>query len=165
MANRDSFSAEEWRLLRLAPAMVGSGVGAADPSGLFGALKEAASGAMGLASALRANAGLELFAALAADRSMPDMPDKKALVGEGSREQQIEHLKTTVLEQVRQAVALVAAKASPTEVDAYRKLLGDVAETAANASTEGGFLGFGGVRVSDKEKAYIAEVRRAAGLG
>ena len=37
-------------------------------------------------------------------------------------------------------------------------LLG-VAQQAAGASKEGGFLGFGGVRVSDKEKAFIAEVK------
>ena len=40
-----------------------------------------------------------------------------------------------------------------------------VAEDAANAAKEGGFLGFGGVRVSDKERAFIDEVSKAAGLG
>jgi len=30
-----------------------------------------------------------------------------------------------------------------------------VAQKAAEASKEGGFLGFGGVRVSDKEQAFI----------
>src|SRR5204862_5575650 len=50
---------------------------------------------------------------------------------------------------------------SPAEVDAYRKMLADIAEHAANASKEGGFLGFGGVRVSDKESAFISKVRRA----
>jgi hypothetical protein len=39
-----------------------------------------------------------------------------------------------------------------------------VAEQAANASKEGGFLGFGGVRVSDKEQAFISEVSKAAGV-
>ena len=66
---------------------------------------------------------------------------------------------------VKSAADLVARKASPAEADAYRKMLADVAEHAANASKEGGFLGFGGVRVSDKESAFISEVKRAAGLG
>ena len=56
------------------------------------------------------------------------------------------------------------AKASPAEAQAYKQMLVDVAQQAADASNEGGFLGFGGVRVSDKEKAFIAEVKRAAGL-
>jgi len=61
-------------------------------------------------------------------------------------------------------VALVAAKASPAEAEAYRQMLLGVAQQAADASKEGGFLGFGGVRVSEKEKAFIAEVRSAAGI-
>jgi hypothetical protein len=74
------------------------------------------------------------------------------------------NFKNGVLERVKTAADLVARKSSPAEADAYRKLLVDVAAKAASASTEGGFLGFGGVRVSDKEQAFIAEVKRAAGI-
>lgn len=48
--------------------------------------------------------------------------------------------------------------------DAYRQMLVDVAQRAAEASKEGGFLGFGGVRVSDKEQAFITEVKKTVGL-
>ena len=84
--------------------------------------------------------------------------------GEGSREQQMTNLKTAVLERVKSTAALVAAKATPAEAQAYKSMLVSVAERAASASKEGGFLGFGGVRVSDKEQAFIAEVRAAAGI-
>lgn len=40
----------------------------------------------------------------------------------------------------------------------------NAAEKAAAASTEGGFLGFGGVRVSDKEQTFISDVKNAAGI-
>ena len=43
-------------------------------------------------------------------------------------------------------------------------MLVSVAEQAANASKEGGFLGFGGVRVSDKEQAFITEVKTATAV-
>ena len=92
------------------------------------------------------------------------MPDPKTLLGEGPREQQLEKFKNAVLERVKSATGLVARKASAGEADAYRKMLADVAEKAADASKEGGFLGFGGVRVSDKEQAFISEVKRAAGV-
>lgn len=92
------------------------------------------------------------------------MPDPKTLLGEGSREQQMQNLKNAVLDCVRSAVALVASKASPAEAGAYKAMLVSVAEQAADASKEGGFLGVGGVRVSDKEKAFIAEVKGAAGV-
>ena len=164
MAKQDAFTPEEWTLVRLAPSMVSGGVAAADPSGIFASIKEAASGAQGMAEAYKANSGLELFAALSADRSMPGMPDPKTFLGEGSREQQIQNFKSAVLDRVKSASDLVARKSSPAEADAYRKMLVAVAEKAANASKEGGFLGFGGVRVSDKESAFINEVKRAAGI-
>jgi hypothetical protein len=74
------------------------------------------------------------------------------------------YLKAAVLECVRAAVDLVAQKASPAEAGVYRKMLVDIAERAANASKEGGFLGFGGVHVSDSEHSFINEVKRAAGI-
>jgi len=161
MAKQDSFTGEEWTLLRLTPSLVAGGTAAADPSGLFSSIKESLAGAKGVAGALQANSGLELFAALGADRSIPGMPDPKTLLGEGSREQQMQKLKSAVLERAGAAVAVVAAKATPAEADAYRAMLVSVAEKAAQASKEGGFLGFGGVRVSDKEQAFIAEVKAA----
>jgi hypothetical protein len=164
MAKQDAFTAEEWTLLRLVPSLVAGGMAAADPSGLFSSIKESFAGAKGMAEAFKMNSSLELFSALAADRSIPGMPDPKALLGEGSREQQMDNLKSAVLERVKSAVALVAAKASPAEADAYRQMLLGVAQQAADASKEGGFLGFGGVRVSDKERAFIAEVKGAAGI-
>lgn len=165
MATQAAFTAQEWALLRLAPSLVAGGTTAADPSGLFASIKEATAGARGMSDAFKSGSGLELFAALAADRSIPGMPDPKTLLGEGSREQQMQNFKNAVLDRVKSAVDIVARKSSPAEADAYRRMLADVAEKAAGASTEGGFLGFGGVRVSDKEQAFITEVKRAAGVG
>ena len=164
MAKQDAFTSEEWAQLRLAPSFVAGGVAAADPSGLFSSIKESFAAAKGMAAAFKAHEGLELFAALAADRSLPGMPDPKSMLGEGTREQQMGNLKSAVLQRVQAAVALVSAKGSPAEAEAYKQMLVDVAQQAADASKEGGFLGFGGVRVSDKEKAFIAEVKSAAGL-
>jgi len=164
MAKQDAFTPEEWTLLRLVPSLVSGGVSAADPSGIFSSMKEAVAGATGMAEAFKANSGLELFASLASDRSIPGMPDPKSMLGEGTREQQMQNFKRAVLERVKSAVDLVAKKASPAEANAYRNMLVVIAQKAAQASKEGGFLGFGGVRVSDAEQAFITEVRSAAGL-
>jgi hypothetical protein len=164
MAKQDAFTSEEWTQLRLVPSLIAGGVAAADPSGLFSSVKESFAAAKGMAEAFKTHGGLELFSALAADRSMPGMPDPKSMLGEGTREQQMHNLKSAVLQRVQSAVALVAAKASPAEAEAYKQMLVEVAQQAADASKEGGFLGFGGVRVSDKEKAFLAEVKSAAGM-
>ena len=163
MAKQDTFTPEEWTLLRLVPSLVSGGMSAADPSGIFSSMKEMIAGATGMTEAFKANSGLELFASLAADRSIPGMPDPKSMLGEGTREQQMQNFKGAVLERVKSAVDLVAKKASPAEADAYRNMLVAIAQKAAEASKEGGFLGFGGVRVSDAERAFITEVKGAAG--
>lgn len=164
MARQDSFTTEEWNLLRIAPSLVSSGTAAADPSGLIGSIKEAAAGALGMAEAFKSHGALELFSSLGADRSLPGMPDPKSMLGEGSREQQMSNFKAAVLQRIRSAAELVSAKASPEEAVAYKQTLVDLAQKAAEASKEGGFLGFGGVRVSDKELAFITEVKQAVGL-
>lgn len=164
MANKDSFTTDEWNALRLAPSLVAGGMAAADPSGIFGSIKEAAAGASSMRDSLAEHKSLELFSALAADHSIPGIPDPKTFLGEGSREQQLDNFKNAVLERVRGAVDLLGPKATPAETDAYRHMVVDSAQKAAQASKEGGFLGFGGVRVSDKEQTFLAEVTKAAGL-
>lgn len=164
MATKDTFTAEEWTLLRIAPSLVGAGVSASDPSGIFGALKEAAAGTSEMIESLRQGSKLELFAAMLADKSFPGVPDMKAMVGVGNREQQMSNLKAAVLERVREAVKLVGAKATPEEAQAYKQMVMTVAEKAANAATEGGFLGFGGVRVSSAEQSFLNEVKVALQL-
>jgi hypothetical protein len=165
MANKDTFTANEWTLLRIAPSFVSVGVSAADPSGLFSSVKEVIAGANRTIATLNANNALEMFSALAADRSIPGIPDVDALIGEGSHEQQMSNFKRAALERVKAATELVARKASPPEADAYRRMLVAVAEEAANASKEGSFLGFGGVRVTERERSFIDEVSKAAGFG
>jgi hypothetical protein len=164
MATRESFTSEEWTLLRVTPSFVTVGITAADPSGLYASIAEVIAGMDELIETLHANSGLDLFVALAADRSLVDIPDLTPLLGEGSHEQQMQNFKIAALEHVIAATKVVARKASAAESDAYRKLLVSVARKTANAAKEGGFLGIGGVRVSDKEQVFINAVSRAAGI-
>jgi hypothetical protein len=64
------------------------------------------------------------------------------------------------IETIRGATATLKSKA-PGELESFRKLVLEVARRVAEAGKEGGFLGFGGVRVSDEEKAVIARIMAA----
>ena len=66
------------------------------------------------------------------------------------------------LEILRQASAVLDAKA-PADAPAFKAWLNSVAAKVAEASTEGGFLGFGGVKVSDAEKATLGDIAKALG--
>jgi hypothetical protein len=128
MTTQAAFSAEEWTLLRILPSLVSSGVSAADPSGIFGSIHEAAAGMTRMIKSLQQGSNLELLKAMLADRSMPGIPDSKTLLGEGSREQKIANLKSAVLTRIREAVNLLSRKAAPDEAQAYKQMLMGVAE-------------------------------------
>ena len=107
----------------------------------------------------REGSQLELTGALLADKNTSTMPDLGALLGEGSREQQSENLKVSVFGKVREALNLLWSKATPEEVASYKKMIATVAEETAKASKEGGFLGFGGERVSAGGQAFLDHVK------
>ena len=67
-----------------------------------------------------------------------------------------------LIEGLRQVSLLLEAKA-PTDAAAFKTWLAALAERVAAASKEGGFLGFGGVQVSDAEKATLGEISAALG--
>ncbi len=159
MATQAAFTPEEWTLLRIVPSLVVGGVSAADPNGIFGAVKEAAAGMTEMIASLQKGSKLELLDAMLADKSIPGMPDPKTLVGEGNREQQMANLKSAVLGRIGEVVNLVSRKATPDEAKAYKQMIMSVASKTANASKEGGFLGFGGVRVSSAEESFLNEVK------
>ena len=164
LTTQAGFTTEEWTLLRTVPLFVAVGVSSADPSGILGSIKEAAAGMTGMIESLQQGTKIELLGAMLADKSMPGMPDPKTLFGEGNSEQKMANLKSAVLGRIREAANLVNSKATPEEAMAYRQMIMSVSEKAANASKEGGFLGFGGVRVSNAEQSFLNEVKAALQL-
>jgi hypothetical protein len=59
------------------------------------------------------------------------------------------------------AVSRILQTKASEDAAAFKGWLQEVAQKAAEAGTEGGFLGFGGVAVSEAEKATLAEISSA----
>ena len=163
MANQSSFTAEEWTRLLEAPMLAGMAVSAAEPSGLFGMLKESFATGKLLVEAKGDAAANELIRAVAEAYGTAD--GRKA-ASEGLRAQlgggQPGEIKGKALAGLKAVAALLAAKA-PNEAAAFKAWLGQVGQAVADAASEGGFLGFGGVQVSEAEKATLAEIATALG--
>ena len=66
-------------------------------------------------------------------------------------------------EGLREAMRTLEAKATPEEIDAYKTFAMTVAQAAAGAHKEGGFLGIGGKQVSDAENQALDEISRTLG--
>jgi hypothetical protein len=161
MATKASFTPEEWRQLLPSPMLASMAVTAADPSGLFGLVKEGVAASRAFAEAKTATATNELIQAVVADFETAEGRDaardglKTRFAGAKAAD-----VKPKAITALRDVSTLLATKA-PEDAHAFKTWLEDLARRVAEASKEGGFMGFGGVQVSDAEKATLAEIGAA----
>lgn len=160
MADKSSFSSDEWKLLLESVMMAGMAVTAAEPSGLWGLLKESFASGKALAKVKLSDGG-NLIRAVVADfdtsegRSAARDGLKAKLAGANGAE-----IKNRCIETLSQVGALLDAKA-PGDAAAFKAWLQQISQGVAEAATEGGFAGFGGTLVSDAEKATLEEISNA----
>jgi hypothetical protein len=156
MAGKSDFSAEEWDLLRQAPFMSSMMIAAASPSGPIGLVKEFSATAGVIADAA-GSAKTPLVQAVAKDlkhaMSLPKRPEASG----ASIAQDL------ALNSLRRTSDLLARKASPEEAAEFRAWLTTIAKRTAEAARKGGFLGFGGVLVSEKEHDALAAINSVLG--
>jgi hypothetical protein len=164
MASKASFSPEEWTTVLQSVMMAGIAVTAAEPSGLWGTLRESMVAGHALLEAKSDTKSSELIKAVATDFETSEgraaARDRLQATLTGSKPGEV---KAKAVAAVRDAAVLLDAKA-PDEAPTFKAWLRHISQAVAEASTEGGFLGFGGVRVSEAEKATLAEISGALGV-
>lgn len=161
MVSKQSFTPTEWTKVLESMVLAGMAVSAADPSGLWGTLKEAfASRSAMAASKLGAN---ELIKAAIADfetrevRSAIENALHNRIAGAKPAE-----IVQRALANLREVSSILDTKA-PSDAAAFKTFLRGISQNVAEASVEGGFLGLGGVKVSDVEKATLGDIAKALG--
>ena len=70
-----------------------------------------------------------------------------------------------VVEELAAVHRIVAAKATPEELEAFGQWLVVAAQAAADAAKEGGFMGIGAERVSEREEAMLERIRTTVAGG
>ncbi len=163
MATRNDFSAEQWQALRNAPQIVALATAAAGNSGLFGSISEGMAMASTMAAAMRGEQPLirEIFGK---DEIRAAQDQIKGMVKSATDKASLNALlQKAATEATSAALAALAAKGATADADAFRALLAGIGQKVANASTEGGFLGFGGERVSDGERQFLAQLDALVG--
>jgi hypothetical protein len=162
MATKQNFTPEEWTKVLESIMLAGMAVSAADPSGFWGMVKEAFASKSALAASKRDADSNELISAVIAEletkegRSAIQNALRKHVSGKPA---DVVHRS---LDNLRQVSVILDTKA-PHDAVAFKALLRDVSQKVAEASAEGGFLGLGGQRVSDAEKATLADIAKALG--
>jgi hypothetical protein len=163
MATRTDFSPEQWQALRNAPQLVALATAAAGNSGLFGSISEGMAMASTMAAAVRGDQPLlkEIFGK---DEISAAQDQIKGMVKSATDKASLNTLlQKAATDAVSAALAALAAKGATADADALRAFLKGIGEKIANASTEGGFLGFGGERVSEGERQFLAQLDALVG--
>ena len=163
MANKQNFKPDEWTKILESTMLAGMAVSAAEPSGLWGALKEAFASSSALAAAKSDVGSNELIKAVVADF---ETKEGRSAVQEALRQ----HLAGAKpadavqrsLANLREVSTILNTKA-PQDAAGFKAWLQAISKNVAEASSEGGFLGIGGVQVSDAEKATLADISKALG--
>ena len=164
MADKSSFTPDEWKTLLESVMAAGLAVTAAEPHGLWGLLEESfASGKM-LAKAKMDTGTNPLVKAVVDDFATSEgrSTSRDGLQQQLSGKKPAE-LKTACIEILGKVDGILSAKA-PADAAAFKTWLRQISQSVAEAATEGGFLGIGGVLVSDAEKATLAEISSALKL-
>jgi len=152
MTSRTDFTDEEWQRLGRAPLVAGMAISFADPGGPIEALKETNASLRTVLQAAESGdhgafvqAVAKDVAELARHRHNP-MHDFKPRGADARQE---------IEDEMRAVNALLVAKTTPEEADAFREWLKQSAQAAALAAKEGGFLGFKAERVSENEQQML----------
>jgi hypothetical protein len=161
MATKANFAPEEWNRLVGSVMVAGMAVTASDPSGLWGLIKEGLAGGWAMLEARQNPDANELVKAVANDFANPDTRSAtRDALQIKFKVNGISEIKTKAISELRAVAGLLDTKA-PQDAPAFKHWLREVAQKAAEAANEGGFLGFGGVPVSDAEKATLADIDAA----
>ncbi|PZS31958.1 MAG: hypothetical protein DLM58_10850 [Pseudonocardiales bacterium] len=151
MTRKADFNAEEWSTIVAGPLYAGMCVISADRGGT---VRESLALGRVYQEARTRHGESELLDELV--KSPPSFDPDELRAGGGN-------IASVASERLREAMQILAAKATPDETDAYKRFVMTVAQAVASAHKEGGLLGIGGKQISDAENQALDEISTALG--
>jgi len=133
MTDKSNFTPDEWKVLLGSVTAAGTAISAADPSGLWGLLKESFAGGRALAKTKADPAANALTQALVADFGTAEGSAAREALKNKFKGGKISEMKDKCIETLRQAAAIVEAKA-PGDAAAYKEWVQQISQNVAEAS-------------------------------
>jgi len=163
VTTKADFNADEWSRVQLAPFVAGFTVITADRGGT---LRETVEMARVYAEERQDADAPELIREIVSSQPAVDAQQLGGGQQAGGAQQQAspEDARARSQEVIRDAVGILEAKASPEELDAYKRFCLEIAERVAERTKSGGVLGVGGKSVSDAEQAALDELGATLGI-
>ena len=144
MTNKEAFTDEEWDMIRSVPPTAGMVVAFASKGGV---IRETFEMGKVYAEARQQHGESELLDAIVGAKPERDH----------TKSHSFDELKQHALERLRAAISLLELKATPEEVEDYRRFIVTLAERVAARHEEDD------VQVSPEEQQAISEIRAALG--
>jgi hypothetical protein len=161
VTSRADFTDEEWARLGRAPLVAGLAISLADPGGPFETLKESQAVLKTLLDTARDGGYGDFVQSIARDVAAKAQRRENPLAGFTPDRR---HARDAILDELRAVHALLVDKAAPDELDDYREWMRVASQRAALAAKEGGFLGFGGQLVSEREQQMLETLGEIFGV-
>lgn len=155
MPQRELFTDQEWASLRETPQIVAVAMSLAAPSGIGGTLKEAMTLSKSLVVAR--NDINELIREVSARNEAKLAGDSLNSQLGRARRRKPESSQSLALDSLKGSIAILEAKC-PNNLAPYKAWVRSIAVSVAEAAKEGGFLGFGGERVSPNERTFLEKI-------
>ena len=151
MTRKADFNAEEWSTVVDGPLYAGMRMISAERGGT---LRESLAMGRVYQAAREHHGATELLDELV--KSPPSIDPERVREAGGN-------IAVLTSKQLRKAIEILDAKATASEVDAYKRFVMTVAQAVASGHKEGGFLGIGGKQISDAENQALDEISSALG--
>jgi hypothetical protein len=153
---KSDFDEQEWARIVRAPFVAGAAITLADPGGPIETTKESMAS---LQAATNPPSREQLLAEVALD--VQAMMQERQNPLKGFRPEGRGPAGDQMVDELRGVQQLVAAKADAEEAAAFGRWMVQVAQAAADAAKEGGFMGIGAEQVSQREAKMVEQVRAA----
>lgn len=171
MSLLEKYTEEEWKTVASIPQSVGAIMASAGFSGLIGSGKEMFASVRGIMDAKKEYATNSLIQEIVPDakdrsKAMEKAKEQRTFLMDKIKENNIkssEDLRELILNDCKKSIELIETKEDEKTVTEYKKWVLEVAKGVANAAKEGGFLGFGGERFSEKEQDLYKKLEQVLG--
>lgn len=165
MSTKQNYSDDDWKKVMAAPMLAGTFIMVSD-LGITSVVGETKAMTQAITAGNAPDAVKDLVGSIAADMMAMAQNKQKMEPPDVSEEAKKDPAKAKeeLLAAINDGAQVVSNVGSAEEATAFKQWILTVANAVAEAGREGGFLGIGSVRVSDKEKAALADLQAALGV-
>ena len=163
MTTKKDFAAEEWIQVLKAPMLAGMYIIYADlhPTSI---IKESASMSKAIGTQPAPEGAGDFIGSIVADTRNLTKEEKEQMKDtDDLKGKDVAEMEGKLLAELAATMKLVTAKCTAEETAGFGQWLMGVAQATAEGGREGGFLGIGSERVSEKEKAALAQLGSTLG--